>query len=88
MAEVKGIKETKEVVEAALIIGLLVLKSMEDGKLSLGEGLDIAKELLDKENREKFVVAAQGIKELPAELKDLSMDEVKEIVKMVLEARK
>lgn len=86
--EQKGIKETSEVIEAALIIGTEVLHAMSDGKLSFGEALDVVKTLLDKGNREKFALAAQNIKEVPAELADISLDEVKAIVAKVLAAKK
>jgi len=82
MSELKGIKETLELLEGVKVLVLESKKVLSDGKVSLSD-LPVLLGLL-----QKFSVlnaAVQGVEDVIAEAKDLSSDEANIVVSKVLE---
>lgn len=73
----KGIKEIKELLAAVEVVGTAVKKISKDGKVDLTDAVYLV-ELGTKLN--VLVAAAEGIKEIPAEAKDIQADEAIELV--------
>lgn len=72
----KGIKETKEVVDAAVAIALVVIKHAKDGFQVGKDSAAIVGELLSNDDVKAVIAkAVDGIKEVPAEIKDISGEE-------------
>jgi len=70
-----GIKETKEVLAASNILAILIIKKLNDG-LQLQDGVEIAQALFsDGEVKSAVQAAADKINAVPAELKDLDINE-------------
>lgn len=77
MAEIKEMKELVAGLELLLVSGK---KVMADGKLGVAD-LPAAMELFQKMN--VLIDAVVGIKEIPAEVKDLSQEEMVELVALM-----
>lgn len=75
--ETKGIKELSEVIAAAEVLGVAVKKVMKDGKI----GLDDAAVLVELGAQfSTFAAAIEGVKEIPAEAKDIDSQEAVALV--------
>lgn len=86
MEEKKGIKETKEVLMAAKVLSLLIIKKAKDG-IQVSDGVDIAAALLlDAEIKGAVSAALEKINEVPAEMKDLDILEGMDLAKFVLDS--
>lgn len=73
----KGIQETKEVLAFALTFGSSLGKALKDGKINLADLPSFVLPLT------KLPLALGGINEVPAEIKDLSEEEKKELLAYV-----
>jgi len=70
-----GIKETKEVVIAANEIAVLIVKKLRDG-VQVQDGVDVASALfMDGDIKNAVNAAAENIKDVPNEIKDLDIQE-------------
>ena len=86
MEEKKGIKETKEVLMAAKVLSLLIIKKAKDG-IQVSDGVDIAAALLlDAEIKNAVSAALDKINEVPAEMKELDILEGMDLAKFVLDS--
>ena len=75
--EQKGIKEMMELLAAVEVLGVAVKEVMKDGKI----GLEDAGALVKLGSQfGVFAAAIEGIKEIPAEAKDIDAQEAIEIV--------
>jgi hypothetical protein len=77
MSEVKlekGIEETKDVVKFGVSLANAVIKSLEDGKISIGDALNFISPAT------KTPAAFSGIDKVPAELADLTAEEQQELI--------
>lgn len=76
MSEEKvGIKETKEALKAALVLGTLMAKKFADG-VQLADALELySKMQSDPEFSALMLEAYNGMKNVPAELKDIDLAE-------------
>ena len=79
MSEALGIKETKEAVQ-----GLLAVSSFLAVRLKDGAGVDdaaalVQKLMMDDEFKKVLEAAVEGAKQIPAEVKDLSLAESLEL---------
>jgi len=73
--EKKGIKETKEVLVAINSLSLLIVKKLKDG-IQVQDGIEIAQALFsDGEIKSAIQFASDKISEVPAEIKDLDVNE-------------
>lgn len=73
----KGIKETKEILAAFEVIAVAVKKVMKDGKVDLAD----AAVLVELGAAFPVLAAAfEGIKEIPAEVKEIRVEEALELV--------
>lgn len=73
--EKKGIKETKEVLVALNSLSLLIVKKLKDG-IQVQDGIEIAQALFsDGEIKSAVQAASDKISEVPAEIKDLDINE-------------
>lgn len=75
--EQKGIKEIVEVVEALEVVAVAAKKVMADGKINLQDGpalMALGMEL------PKIMAAIEGIKEIPAEAKEIDAQEAVALV--------
>lgn len=75
VAEKEGIKEMKEALIGVLELGVLLAERFKDG-IGIGDFFKIAMEL---RRNDKFEEAFRGLKQVKAELKDLSFDETVEL---------
>lgn len=82
MAEQKGIQETLEILQAVKDLAVDAKKVLADGTVSLAD-LPVAMNLFSQIG--DLTKAIQGASEVPAELKDLSADELNQIGVAVLE---
>lgn len=97
MSEEKlGIKELKEALVGAQDLAVLIIKNLKDG-LQLGKDVAavVAELLSNEELKASLAAAAEGISKVPAEVKDLEVSEVLDLVgseveqvKKILEALK
>lgn len=85
MAELKGISEIKAVLLALKDLAIDGKKVMADGKIDLSD-LPVAMDLLKQQN--DFVAAIKGMSELMPEAKDLSSQEMMEVVAALFSAFK
>ena len=74
MAEVKGIKETTDVVVAANTLVISIIKAFKGG-FDVGDIKTII-----EENAVTLKNAIEGVGEVPAELKDLSLEEIIQLI--------
>ncbi|MBX3017984.1 MAG: hypothetical protein KF767_08850 [Bdellovibrionaceae bacterium] len=81
MAEAKGIKELKELLEGLALLGVAGKKIMADGKVNLAD-LPVVIGLV--QDASVLTAAVQGTNEIPAEVKDLSAEEAQELLGLVL----
>jgi hypothetical protein len=70
MSEVKAVKE---VVSAALVVGVAVAKQLKDGLQVGKDAVALVDELLQEENRSKLVAAVQDVSQVLPELKALDL---------------
>lgn len=75
----KGIKETKEAAILAFSLSNAFGEIMEDGKFSILETFTVLKAML------KAKEGITGIKEIPAEIKDLDIEEKTELMALLKE---
>lgn len=69
----QSIKETKEALECALALQKTLQKTMADGKISIWEIANFLSPFM------KLGSAIENFKAIPAELKDLSAEEIEEL---------
>lgn len=82
MADQKGIKETLELLQGVKDLVVDFKKVFADGKVNI-EDLPVAMELLGQMG--ELTAAAQGVNDVWPELKDLSGDEIDQVVAKALE---
>lgn len=84
LVEAQGIKETKELIIGVLEIGVLMIERFGDG-VNLGDLLAIMNKLVfDKDFKGKISNAFDGVDKVQLEIKDLSKEEIAELVVMLL----
>lgn len=70
-----GIKETMEMLEGLNELSLFVIQKSKDG-LQAKDGVELVEKLLlDADFKSKLSVAIEGINKVPAEIKDLDLNE-------------
>jgi len=72
-----GVKETKEVIELAIYIGKAIKDSLSDGKIDFGDLANIMTFV------PKIGPAFAAIDQVPSEIGDLDVEEIKEVLDMV-----
>lgn len=77
-----GIKESLELLNGIKLLVVDVKKVFADGKINLAD-LPVAMELLGQLN--ELTEAAKGIGQIPAEMKDLTGEEINQLVAKVFE---
>jgi len=77
-----GVKESLELLEGVKVLGVAVKKIAADGKLNLSD-LPLLFALL--QDFGKLSAAVAGLEQIPAEVKDLSVEESNQLVAKVLE---
>jgi hypothetical protein len=77
-----GIKESLEFLDGIKVVGVTVADILKDGKVNLA---DLPKLLPLLQNVSVLVEAAKGVKEIPAEAKDLSEAELIQLGAKVFE---
>ena len=76
-----GIKETVDVLDAMGSLSVLIYKAQKDGGSAQEIGQRIATALMTSpETINALKAAADGIKDVPAELKDLSLTEILQLL--------
>lgn len=85
MSEERGTKELLELVAGLKELALLAKASLKDGKIDLND-LSLLLGLLPKQ--QLLLDAFQGLSELDEELKDLSIDEIMEVLQALAAAAK
>jgi hypothetical protein len=71
----EGIKELKELLVAVNEVSLVLVKLLKDG-IQLSDGMELVGKLVgDEEFKSKLAAAVEGITKLPAEIKDLDLQE-------------
>ena len=80
MEEKRDVKEMKEMMVGLMEIALLLAKEFKDG-VQIDDFMDIFMALKDDP---KFMEAFKGLKEIPAEAKDLDLNEGMELAMMVM----
>lgn len=84
----KSVKETKEVLVLVGDLAALLVEVLKDG-VQIADALKIADALMKKpELVIELKAAVAGIEEVPAELKDISLDEGVELAKVAAEVVK
>jgi hypothetical protein len=83
--EQKGVKETKEALVGAIKLGKFVAERLKDGA-GFDDAMALGTKLLNPEFRKMVNEAVQGADQIPAEAKDLSLDEGAELIEAVLSA--
>lgn len=73
-----GVKELKEVVDLVLEVGAVVKSALADGKVGLEDATLVFRVV------PKIGPALEGIKGIPAELKDLSVEEASELATHIM----
>jgi len=85
MAEVVGIKETKEALIGAMALGVFVAARLKDGA-QLDDALALGQKFVgDADFKAKVMAAIEGIDKVPAEVKDISFAEVLELAQVMPE---
>lgn len=80
MSEALGIKETKEAVQAILAVSKFVAARAKDG-VGADDGIALVQKLItDAEFKAVLEAAVDGAKQIPAEVKDLSLSESVELL--------
>lgn len=74
-----GIQETKELIAAVEAIALLIVERMKDGVALDDVTAIIGKLVSDEEFKAKMSVAFEGMKNVPAEMGDLKLEEIMEL---------
>ena len=82
MAEQKGIKETEEMILALLKIAQILAVQFKDGIQST-DALEIIKKVMTPELEKIVVDAYNGMNEIPAEIKDISLAEALDLFKVI-----
>jgi hypothetical protein len=80
MSEVKSIKETKELFKGLGLIVKTAKAVAADGKVDFS---DLSSVIELAKNSSVLVEAVKDVKEVPAELKDLSKEEILEIIGLI-----
>jgi hypothetical protein len=86
MAEVvqkEGIKETLELTVAFLAIARMMAEQFKDG-MQAEDAVEIIKKSLTPEMSKLIVDAYNGVEKVPAEIKDLTLMEVMDLIKIAL----
>lgn len=77
----EGIKETKDVLIAVNKVSLLLIKHLKDGFQAGKDSVAIVGEIMGNEAlKQSLIDAAVGVSAVPAELKDIDMQEIIELV--------
>jgi len=80
MEEKKGIEVIEKDIDILISVTAKVLKALDDGKISVGEGFGLAMEL------PKVWKGIKNSKELIAEIKDLDPEESKLVIEKIYNA--
>lgn len=78
MSEDRGIKETKEALDALCRVGAFGIVRLHDG-VQVGDALALGKKMLNSDFRNAVIDGGKGIDKVPAEVADLSTEELEEI---------
>jgi hypothetical protein len=80
----ESIKETKELILAVNVLSLYLVKVFKDG-VQFSDFTDLySKVMSDEAFKQKMLDAYRGVKEIPAELKDLDAREIIELTSLQL----
>jgi hypothetical protein len=82
----QGIKETKEAVLGVMALGFYVAKLAKDGIQMADAGALLAKLQGDAEFAAKLKAAYEGIEQVPAEIKDITVAEGIELAMEIIPA--
>lgn len=82
MAEQKGIKETQEMILALLKITQILAVQFKDG-LQASDALEIIKKCMTEELKTLVVEAYNGMDQIGEELKDISLSEALDLIKVI-----
>ena len=85
MADQKGVKELLEVIAGLKEVALIGKAALKDGKIDLSD-LNLLSQLLLKQ--QVLIAAFDGLGEVGAEVKDISLDEAMALIKALLDAAK
>lgn len=77
MSDKKGIKETKDLLQAAKITAIAIVAEISDGL----SPLDAVNVVLDGDVRSSWVEAAKGIEEVDNEIRDLDREEIFDLLR-------
>jgi hypothetical protein len=80
--EVTGIKETKEMIKALLVISAILGEQFKDG-LQATDAIEVIKKCMTPELEKTIIEAYNGMNEITAELKDLSLMEGLDLIKEI-----
>jgi hypothetical protein len=76
----ESVKESKEVLEAALKVAIVIIKQAKDG-LQAKDVVAVVAEILASEDLKAAISeAVEGIQKVPAEMSDLQAQEIVELV--------
>jgi hypothetical protein len=76
------IKETKEATVAVFAVGLFVIDRLKDGA-QWGDALALGQKLMDPMFVNMVTDAVEGIEQIPAEIKDISLVEAVELLSLI-----
>lgn len=79
-----GIKETKEAVVALLQLGKFVADRLKDGA-GWDDAVALGAKLMDQSFRDMLTAAVDGIDQVPAELKAITLSEGVELIEAIIE---
>lgn len=84
MGESMDVKETKEAVLALVLLGKFVADRLKDG-VGMDDAAALFAKLADEEFKAKVAAGVDGLDKVPAELGDLQVADMLELVKLVPE---
>lgn len=80
MAEERDIKEVTEMLTGVMELSLLLCEQFKDGM----QTEDLFAIMLSLQSDKRYKAAFEGLKELPAEFKDLDVSEVMQLLSLVM----
>jgi hypothetical protein len=78
-----GVKETKEAIMGLIVLGAFVAERAKDGIKLDDLTAAITKFMTDVEFKNQLTAAVDGIEQVPAEIKDLSLAEIFELAQVI-----
>lgn len=79
-----GVKELKEAIVAAVLVGKLAAVLMKDG-VQMEDAVALMAKMQDAEFKAKVMAGVEGMDKIPAELKDLQLAEMLEVAQVIPE---